>query len=85
MGSPLSMLLFINGPINTSLFHRKCTYKRQIYARLCNNCYSGRTINITYSECVFVALVIQHANAHVQCDIVICDLSGSTILFHIIS
>jgi hypothetical protein len=60
MESPFSMLLFINGPINTNLFHRNCMYKRQIYARLCNNFCSGRAINITYSECVFVALVIQH-------------------------
>jgi hypothetical protein len=26
-----------------------------------NNCYSGKSISITYSENVFVALVIQHA------------------------
>jgi len=27
----------------------------------CNHCYSGKAISITYSECVSVALVIQHA------------------------
>jgi hypothetical protein len=27
----------------------------------CNHCCSGRAISITYSKCVFVALVIQHA------------------------
>ena len=27
----------------------------------CHNCYSLKAIIITYSECVFVALVIQHA------------------------
>jgi len=26
-----------------------------------NHCCSGKTLSITYSECVFVALVIQHA------------------------
>ena len=57
----LYMFLFINGPIITSLFHRKCTYKRQSQARSCNNYCSGRAINITHSECVFVALVSQHA------------------------
>jgi len=27
----------------------------------CNHCCSGKAISITYSECVFIALVIQHA------------------------
>jgi hypothetical protein len=30
-------------------------------ARSGNNCWSGRAISITYSECMFVALVILHA------------------------
>jgi hypothetical protein len=34
---------------------------RNTEARLCNHCYSGTAISITYSEGVFVALVIQHA------------------------
>jgi hypothetical protein len=38
---------------------RQCTYKRNIETR---NCYCrGKAISITYSECVSVALVIQHA------------------------
>jgi hypothetical protein len=40
---------------------RQFTYVRNIEARSCNHCCSGKTISITESECVFVALVIQHA------------------------
>jgi hypothetical protein len=55
---------------------RKCTYNvtlSHIYGTVV-------AISITYSELVFVALVIQHAM-----HIVICGLSGSTILYHVIS
>ena len=48
--------------------------------RLCNHCCSGNAVSITYSECVFVALVIQHAMQ--MCHIVICSLSGFSIFFH---
>ena len=34
---------------------------RNIEARSCNRCWSGKAIIITYSECVPVALSIQHA------------------------
>jgi hypothetical protein len=40
-------------------------------------------MNITYSECVFVDLGIQHEMRMIH--IVICILSGSTEFFHIIS
>jgi len=40
-------------------------------------------MSIKYSECVFVAVDIQHAMRMLQ--IVIYGLSGSTIFFHIIS
>jgi hypothetical protein len=36
-------------------------YKCNIEMRLHNHCYCGKAIRITYSECVSVALVIQHA------------------------
>jgi len=48
-----------------------------------NNFYGGKLIIITYSECLSVALGIQHA-MRVR-HIVICDLLASTIIFHIIS
>ena len=46
-------------------------YKRQaiyviynIETRSCNHCCRGKAIGATYSECVFVAIVIQHAIPH---------------------
>jgi hypothetical protein len=39
---------------------RQCTYKHNIEARSCNHFCCGKAIS-TYSEWVFVALVIQHA------------------------
>jgi len=35
--------------------------QRNIEVRSCNHCCSGKAMSITYCECVFVALVIQHA------------------------
>jgi hypothetical protein len=45
--------------------------------------YLKRNISITYYECAFVALGIQHAMRMHR--IFICVLSLSTIFFHIIS
>jgi len=39
----------------------QCTYQRNIAERSCNHSCHGETINITYSECVFLTLVIPHA------------------------
>jgi hypothetical protein len=57
--------------------------KRNIEARSCNHCCRGKAVSITYSECAFLAFVIQHAVR--MSHIVIYGLSGSTIFFHIIS
>jgi hypothetical protein len=47
--------------IRTLLQDRQCTYKRNTAACWRNNCCCGKAISITYSERVFVALVIQQA------------------------
>ena len=39
---------------------RTCKCNNEARAR--NHCSRGKAINITYSECVFLALGIQHAN-----------------------
>ena len=45
---------------NTEL-DKQCTYKQNIEARSRKHWCHAKTIHITYSECVSVALVIQHA------------------------
>jgi len=56
--------------------------EHNIEARSCNHCYSGKAISVTYSECVFVALGIQHAMR--MRHIVFCDLSGCTVFLQVI-
>ena len=34
--------------------------ERNIEGRSCNHCCSGKAVGVTYSECVSVALGIQH-------------------------
>jgi hypothetical protein len=45
-----------------------------------NHCCSGKAVSFTYSECVFVALVIQHGMRMRLA--AICGLSGFSILSH---
>jgi hypothetical protein len=61
---------------------RQCTYKRKAEARFCNHFFCGKAVSITHFECLFEALVNQHAMR--MRHIVICCLSGFTIVFHII-
>jgi hypothetical protein len=58
-------------------------YFKVTLKRVRNHCCSGKAISITYFECVFVALLIQHAMR--MRHIVICGLSGSTKFFQVIS
>jgi len=58
-------------------------YELNIEACSCNHCYSGKSISIAYSECVYVALVIQHAMRIRH--IFICGLPRSTTFFRIVS
>ena len=56
--------------------------KRDIEARSSYHCCRGKAASITYSECVFVALVMKHAK-RAPYYIVIYKLSGCTAFLHI--
>jgi hypothetical protein len=56
--------------------------KRNIQVRSCNYCCSGKEINITYLECMSVALGTEHA---MRMRHVIRGPFGSTIFFYITS
>jgi hypothetical protein len=62
---------------------RQCTYKHNIEVHSCNHGCNEKAISITYSECVFVALCVQHAK-HMR-RITICYLSDCTIFLYIFS
>ena len=58
-------------------------HKSNIEASLRRHCWCGKAISDTYSECVFVALVIQHAMR--MRHIVICGLPSCAVFLHIIT
>jgi len=58
-----------------------CTYKVTLRCVRTTIFAVDKTVSITYSECVFVALDMQHAMRMRQ--IVICCLPASTVFFHI--
>jgi hypothetical protein len=63
-------VIFHSSATKTIIFNKKKTGKRS-----CNHCCSGKSVRITYSEDVSVALVIiQYVTR--MCHIVICGLSG---------
>jgi len=79
MNSPIH----VQNQLSIQLTTRQAMYvQRNIEARSYNHCCSGKVIRITYSECVFVAIIIQHTMR--MRHIVICSMSGSTEFFHII-
>ena len=57
--------------------------KSKIKVLYINHFCTGKAVGTTHSQCVFVALVIQHA-VRVR-HIVICDLTGSTTFFSTLS
>jgi len=57
--------------------------ERNTETRWWNHCCSGKAMNVTYSECLFVALDIQLAMR--MGSIVICGLSGCAEFSRIIS
>ena len=66
-------------PTLRRITRREWYVKRNIEALSCNHCAGGRAISNTYSECVFVALGIQHATRLRH--IVIRGLPGSYNIF----
>jgi hypothetical protein len=83
---PLSRILFDFAPAMTlfrNIQHEQRTYKHKIEARWRNRRCRGKSISITYSECVSVPLDFQDVMR--MLNTVIYGLSAFTIFLHIIS
>ena len=74
--------LFIYFAIFNNKLDRQCTYHVTLRRIRATIVVVGKQYH-TYSECVAVALGIQHA-MHMR-HIVICGLPGFTVFFHIVS
>jgi len=70
---------FSSQTVYTNKTRQSMYVQRNIEVRSPNRGCGGKVTSITYSECAFVALFIRHAMR--MRHIVICGLSGSTILF----
>jgi len=57
-------------------------FERNIQARLSNLCCCGKARIISYSECVYIALVIENVRRMRRIYIVISGMSGLTIFYH---
>jgi hypothetical protein len=64
---------------------RKSDYKRKKGARSRKRFYGGKAMSITYSECVSVALVIQHAQRMRHIFLLYVACLASLYFFHIVS
>jgi len=61
----------------------QCTYKGNIVARPPNNFCHRKIIRIACSECVSVAVLIQHVKRMRRYYIAMCGVSSSTTFFNI--
>ena len=62
-----------------AVMRHQLTYQPNTAALSPNHFCRGKAINITYSECMYVAFGFQHATR--MCHIVICGLAGRTTFF----
>jgi hypothetical protein len=93
------IVCLINGHLSSSMLRNICylstgktlnktgsVHVMYHWVRSGKRCCHGKAVSITYSECVSVALVIQHTeHMHYIINIIICGLSSCTVFFRIVS